>query len=104
PLRLRLHRRDDRGMRVAQDERAPRPDMVEIAGAVGVPDVRAFAARDEARRAADGAERAHRRVHAAGHEPRRALEEGTALSGISVWHEETDRAGRPALMMRREGS
>ncbi len=47
------------------DERPPRADVVDVARAVGVPHERAFAALEEQRRAADCAESAHRRIHAA---------------------------------------
>ena len=66
---------DDRRMRVAEDRRPPRSDIVEIALAVGVPQVRAVAARDEAWRAADGTIRAHRRIDACGDRALRAREE-----------------------------
>jgi hypothetical protein len=51
---------------VADDRRPPRADVVDIALAVGIPEVRAFGAGDEARRAAHRTEGAHRRVDAAG--------------------------------------
>ncbi len=60
-----LHRLDHFRMGVADDGRAPRADVVDIALAVRVPEIRAFGARDEARRAADGAEGAHGRIDAA---------------------------------------
>ena len=62
--RRRLHRCDDGRMRVAERSRAPRADVVDVALAVGVPQIRALAAREKARRAADRAKRAHRRVDA----------------------------------------
>ena len=71
-----LHRAHDAGMRVAEDRRSPRADVVDVALAVGVAHVRALAAREEARRAADGAKRAHRRVDAARN---RALRTGEEL-------------------------
>jgi hypothetical protein len=61
-----LHRLDHLGMGVAQHQRAPGADVVDVALAVGVPHIRAFAAREEARRAADRAEGAHWRIDAAG--------------------------------------
>ena len=61
-----LDRRDDLGMAVAQEQRPPGADVVDVLVAVGVPDVRALAAHDEGRRAAHAAERPHRRIHAAG--------------------------------------
>ncbi len=50
----------DGGVRVTEDRRAVRLYVVEELVAVGVPDVRALAARHEVRMAADRAERAHR--------------------------------------------
>src|SRR5690606_38025242 len=59
----------DRGkhvrMRMAGDHRSPRPEVVDVAAALDVPHVRAVGAVDEARRAADRAERPHGRVDAA---------------------------------------
>ena len=69
------HRRDHRGVRVAEDHRPPRADQVDVVAAVGVDQVRARAADHEPRGAADSAERAHRRVHPAGSHPLRALEQ-----------------------------
>jgi hypothetical protein len=51
---------------VAEDERPPGTDIVDVAIAVGVPDVRAQAANQERRVAADRAEGANGRVDAAG--------------------------------------
>ena len=62
-------------MAVAEDHRPPGADVVDVALAVGVAEVRALGARDEARRAADGAEGAHRRVDAAGDDALGALEQ-----------------------------
>ena len=53
-------------MRMAKDGRPPGADVINQLVAVHVPDVRAFGPVDEERLAADGAERAHGRVHAAG--------------------------------------
>ena len=58
--------RDDRGVRVAEQQGAPGLHEVDVAGALHVLDPRAFAACREHRRAADRTERAHRRVDAAG--------------------------------------
>ena len=66
---------DDARMRVAEDQRAPREDVVDVAVAVDVDEVRALAALDEERRAADRAERAHRRADAAREEIERLGEE-----------------------------
>jgi hypothetical protein len=66
-LRRRLlHRRHGVGIGVAEDQRAPGTDIVEVGLAVGIPDAGAFAAREEARRAAHRAESADGRVDAAG--------------------------------------
>jgi hypothetical protein len=62
----RLDRLDDRGVRVAEDQRAPGADEVEIVAAVDVGDLRAARARDHERLAADCAEGAHGRVDTAG--------------------------------------
>jgi hypothetical protein len=61
-----LHRLHHVRMGVADDRRAPRTDVVDITLAVRIPEVRAFGAGDEARRAAHRTEGAHRRVDAAG--------------------------------------
>ena len=55
-----------RGWAVAEDERAPRADVIEVLIAVDVEEIRPFAAGDEDRLAADGAEGAGRTVDAAG--------------------------------------
>src|SRR5688572_14838414 len=52
-------------MAVAGDHRSPRADVVDVALALDVPEMRAGRAGEEQRRAADRAERAHRRVDAA---------------------------------------
>src|SRR5262249_35750112 len=64
---------------VADEDRAPRRDPVDVAVAVLVLDPRARGGADEARLAADVAEGAHRTVHAAGNDLARALHE--ALGG-----------------------
>jgi hypothetical protein len=56
---------DDLRLRVAVDQRAPRADVVDVAVAVDVEELRALGAVDEDRVAADGAHRPHRRVDAA---------------------------------------
>ena len=63
-----LDRLHDRREGVAQDHRSPGAEVVDVAVAVRVPQVRAFGARDEWRIAADGAKGADRRVDAAGEE------------------------------------
>ena len=63
PVRGRLlHRREDVGVGVAQDHRAPRADQVDVLATVGVGEVGALGADHEPGRAAHGAERAHRAV------------------------------------------
>ena len=57
---------DDFGMGVTQNHRAPGADVIDIFFAVGVVEIRALAALEKYRRTADGAKRAHRRIHAAG--------------------------------------
>ena len=70
-----LHRAHDLGMRMAQDGRAPGAHVVDVLLVLGVPDVGALRALDEARRAAHGAEGAHGRVDAAGNAAAGAFEE-----------------------------
>jgi len=67
------------GMGVSQNQRAPGIHEVEITTPVSVVQVRAGAARDEARRAADSVERAHRRIHAAGNDFAGAIEQRDGL-------------------------
>ncbi len=90
-------RRHDRRMRVTENGRPPGADVVEVALAVGVPQVRAFAAREEARRAAHGAKGAHRGVDAGGN---RALGTGeelfVAVHGDSLAGLRSERAARHA--------
>ena len=62
-------RLDDLGVGVAVDERPPRADVVDVAVAVDVDELRALAALDEdRRRPADRRHRPHRRVDPAGDE------------------------------------
>jgi hypothetical protein len=61
-----LHGAHGVGIGMAEDQRAPGTDVVEVGLAVGVPDARAFAAGKEARRAAHRTEGAHRGIDAAG--------------------------------------
>ena len=63
------------GMRVAEDHRAPRAHVVDVAVAVRVDEPCALALAEEDGRAADGAEGAHRRVHAAGDDALRGFKE-----------------------------
>src|ERR1051326_8323644 len=50
-------------MPVAEQQRSPATDVIDVLVAVGIEDVRALAARDESRLAAYAAECAHRRIH-----------------------------------------
>ena len=59
---------NDLGRRVAEKQRSPGTDVVDVGVAVGVVDTGAFSANQEGRIAADRAEGAHGRVHAAGNE------------------------------------
>ena len=73
---------DDARVAVAEDQRPPRADVVEVAVAVDVEEVRPLAAGDEQRLAADGAERAGRAVDAAGDELAGTGEGGGTLGAI----------------------
>ena len=55
--------RDDLWRIVSEDERAPRADVVQIAMSIGIPDVRALCALDEARCAANPTKRAYRGIN-----------------------------------------
>jgi len=57
---------NDFGMRVSEDGRPPGKNVINQLVAVHVPDMCALGPVDKKRLAADGAERAHRRIHAAG--------------------------------------
>ncbi len=61
-----LHGADHVRMRVTEDHRAPRADVVDELAAIGRPGPRALGAREEDGFAADAAEGAHGRIHAAG--------------------------------------
>jgi hypothetical protein len=62
-------------VRVPEDRRAPRADVIDVLRLVLVPEVRALRARDERRLAADRAKRTHRAVHSAGDRFLRASKE-----------------------------
>src|SRR5262245_18108679 len=66
-------------MRVADDERLPRAEVVDEGTAVRVPHARLLRLADEERRAADGLEGAHGRVHATRDQ---ALRPGEQLLGL----------------------
>ena len=77
-----LNRGDDAGMGVTGDQRAPGGQVVDITIVVDVPDGGTARAGDEARRAADGAERAHGRVDPTGQVALRFGEEGLRAYGF----------------------
>ena len=79
-----LDRFDHRRKGVAQNHGAPGAEVVDVAIAVGVVEIRALSALDEGRRAAHGAKGADRRVDAAGKEALGALLEslGTGAEGL----------------------
>ena len=60
------HGFDDFGVRMSDNRRPPRTDVIGVACAVFVPNIRAFGFFDEARHAADAAECADGGIHAAG--------------------------------------
>src|SRR5258706_4246022 len=74
------HCGDDLPVRVSQNERSPGADVVEVLAIVGVPNAAAFAAHDEAGRAADGAKCAHGGVDPAGDRLLRACEQRFVLA------------------------
>ena len=75
------HRLDRLRIGVPEEQRAPRQHPVEVAVAVDVDEIRAFAARDEERLVEpDGLHRAHRRVDAAGDQLERAAVEIASAS------------------------
>ena len=63
-----LHRADDGWVRMPENRRPPRTDVVDVLLAVGAEEPCALGAGDEHRASADGAKGAHRAVHAAGEE------------------------------------
>src|SRR5437660_2242539 len=78
-------------MRVSDDCRTPRADVVDVANAVGIPRIRAFTAHEETRRATHRPECPHRRVHAGGNGALRALEQlvvpaHVGWSRVSRWN------------------
>ena len=68
-------RREHLRVGVAEDGRAPRADVVDVAVAVDVDEPGALAFAEEDGRSADGAEGAHGRIHAAGNDPLRGFKE-----------------------------
>ncbi len=86
---------DDARVRVAEEQRAPGADVVDVAVAVDVADARAGAILHEHRVAADGAKGTHRRVHATRHDAHGALHElvtawsSMRMDGVSFCHDST---------------
>ena len=94
---------DHLGVRVSEQRRAPRPDQVHVGASLDVGDARAARARDEARGAADAAEGAHGRVHAAG-DHGFCLGECGFVSGHSYLHQESEgTAGRGRELSEPDG-
>ena len=77
------YRRDDQRMRVAENQRSPASDVIDVFVFVGIPDVRAFAAYDKRWVATHRTERAHRRVHSAGDHALGALLQTARLLNLS---------------------
>ncbi|CAM5624288.1 hypothetical protein SANTM175S_03455 [Streptomyces antimycoticus] len=69
-----LHGRDDLGVGMAEDHRSPRAHEIHILASVGIGEVRTVTGHHEPGRSSHGAERPHRRVHAAGGHGGRAIE------------------------------
>src|SRR5262249_61927272 len=61
-----FERRDEPGMRMAQDQRPPREHVVDVPVPVDVHEIRAIAPLDEERRASDRAKSTYGRAHTAG--------------------------------------
>ena len=75
------HGLDDFGMRVSDNRRPPRADVIGVARAVFVPNIRALGFFDEARYAADATECADGGIHAAGNDGFGAVEQGFVAVG-----------------------
>jgi hypothetical protein len=73
--RSRFNRFDDRRMRVPENQRSPRTDVVDVPVAVHIPNVRACAPVDDNRLTADASEGPGRTVHPTRHEQLRLLEQ-----------------------------
>src|SRR5690606_2638127 len=71
----RLHGTHHLRMRVTDDHRPPRADVVDVTAALRIGEPGAVCAANERRRATDRAKRAHRRVHAARDDALRTREE-----------------------------
>ena len=72
---------DDRRVRVTENRRTPRPDVVDVAPPVGIPDVRPRTTFEHERRPADCTKGPHRAVDPAGKERLGALDERRAPRG-----------------------
>lgn len=70
---------------MSQDHGAPGPDVVDVPGAFGIPEVSALRARHEARRTAHGAESANRGVDAARDDALSAFEQGLISGHVGGW-------------------
>ena len=79
-----LHGLDDRGMRVAEDERAVGADVVDVGVSVDVHHAGAGAESDDRRITPDGAEGAHRLGEAVQRREAAAVEEDVPLQGAKV--------------------
>ena len=66
PFRCLLNRLHHQRVGVAQDHRPPGTEVVQVAIAIGVPQVRALGSHQERRISPDGAEGTHRRIYASG--------------------------------------
>src|SRR5208283_5881485 len=87
-------------MGVPEDCRSPGADVIDVALAVGVPQVRAFAAGEEARRSADRAKRAHRRIHPAGDAALGAREQFFVTAHGAPWCAPAPRRGAAGVARR----
>ena len=74
---------DDLRVGVPGDDRPVGLHEVEVGGALDVPDPRSLGPGHEVRRAADGPEGPHRRVHPAGDDPLGSLEQRLVRSPVS---------------------
>src|SRR6185436_4256038 len=74
----------DGRMAVAQEQRPPRTDVIDVLIAIRIEDMGAFAARDKRRVAADAAKGADRGVYTAGDQLLRAPEEVFGLGTVHM--------------------
>src|SRR5262249_16227399 len=89
---------------VSEDQRPPRPDVIDIFLTVDVPDVGAIATVDERRLPTHRAKCTNRRVHASGNHLQRTIEElfgfGHGLSGRSMSIDGRSQIGCPKRQVR----